>query len=190
MTPGEMQLLRAMLREEIDEALTPVRKEVKDLAARTRTLEETDRKHSGQHRAVTRELIPQLKSNVESARLGDLAGIADAYGRIVHLVNDMSDTVARIEKRGLVEVKDETGATSIVPTALVAKKAAEGAEAAAVAGAHAALSSNRKADAIQIAADRADTHSLSAKRWAKFGPIIAIVQTILTILYHVLTSKP
>ena len=52
------------------------------------------------------------------------------------------------------------------------------------------LRTEGKADATQIAADRADSQSLAAKKWAKFGPIIAIVQTILTILYHVLTAKP
>jgi hypothetical protein len=124
MTPAELNLMRMMLREEIDGAISPVRADLAKLTERTTKLEETDRKHSGQHRAVTKEIIPQLKSAAEESQRGTTAGIADAFNKMVHVVSDLGDAVARVEAglqpRALVELPDGKGGTSVRPASLVA----------------------------------------------------------------------
>lgn len=131
MTPRELDLMRQMLREEIE----PVRNQVADLATRTKALEEADKtfktKLSGQHRAVTKELIPQLRSEAEAIRKGDMGAVADAFNRMGHVVADLAETASRIEQnsnRSLVELPDGKGGTSVRPASLVAAESSVRAE--------------------------------------------------------------
>jgi hypothetical protein len=128
MTPGEQNLMRMILREEIDTAITPVREDLAKLTERTSKLEKTDaeiqKKVSGQHRAVTKEIIPQLQSAAEDARRGDMAGVGDAFNKIVYVLADMGDSIAQMraemQPRAVVELPDGKGGTSVRPASLVA----------------------------------------------------------------------
>lgn len=112
----------------------------------------------GTHSAVHRDLLPEVARKIEGSR-HDLEDRSMGFERM------MMTVVGRIEE------KVDAAVTSIPPAALAAK----GAELAAVAGAQASVRSENKTDAIQVAANRADTHSLSAKVASNRSLIVQIV---------------
>lgn len=124
MTPREIELLRVMLREEVTIAIAPVKAELADLGERTKKLEDAKRKHSGEVHAITRVAIPQMQSEAERIRRGDMGGIADAFDKMVHVVNDVADNVSamrtELQPRATLALPDGKGGTSIRPASLVA----------------------------------------------------------------------
>jgi hypothetical protein len=117
---------------------------IKGLRAEIADLQAVDRKHSGQHKQVTTELLPRMKSEVDLARGSDLSAIALAYERLAHVALDSNERLARLEEQGKkssVEVQRTQGTTQ----------------------------------AIQVAADSADTNSRLAKRWAKIASIVFLI---------------
>ncbi len=149
MTPAELQLMRMMLREEIE----PVREDVRKLSDRTTRLEAKSGQLSGQQRAVTKQMLPQLASSVEDSRRGDAAGMSAAFNRLADAVAEIR---ADMQPRAVVELSDGRGGKSIRPASLVAAESSVRTE-------NTANKIEGKADAIQVAANRADSQSLAAK---------------------------
>jgi len=179
-----------MLREEIDTALAPVRKDVAALAARTTKLEGVDAAHTQGIKdarvEVTRSKHEITGSTNESllAASRHIASSVEAVATAMQQgrtetraeLSDFGSRLVAIEKQGaaqLVAIKDGHGTTSMVPAATVAGARVEG-----------------KQEATQLAANRADAQSLDAKKWAKWGSVFGLVQVIAQIAYHVLTAKP
>ncbi len=183
MTPDER---RSLIKDIVDVLEVRVIKPMeKRIEVRFAALEETDAKLkakdaqlSGQHRAVTREIIPRLQSESKVEQDGKDAGIAEAINRFALVLNETNERAARaeassaetreiaarIEERGLVKITDARGTTSIKPTMLVNTEAT--------------LRTEGKTDAIQVAANRSDAQSLVAAKWAKRGPLITSIVSI------------
>jgi len=156
MTPGEMQLMREMLREEIQ----PVREEQVEQGKRIKALEDAKRSHSMRVRAITTEQIPLAKSEARLERKGDNEAIGVAFDRMAAFMNDLAETAARIEVKQspvTVTLSDGTGRTSERPASLVAAESSVRTE-------NTTNQIQGTTAAIQVAANRSDTQSLDAAK--------------------------
>lgn len=174
MTPRELELVGAMVRDAVTSAVAPLREEVADIAKRTKSLEQKDAKHSGQFRAVTKEVIPRALSESKHEIDGANAGIADTLTRFGLVLNDMGDTIAevrtdvstikdQIQPRATMELTDGKK-TSIKPASIVAAESSLRTE-------DTTNQIQGQAKALQVGVDRSDTQSLAAAKWAKRNAI-------------------
>jgi hypothetical protein len=117
--------MRRVLREQIEEVVAPLRTALEGAKTEIAQLQAVDRKHSGEHRSVRSQLLPQLASDVNFSRAGDMNAVAAAYEKLGTVVNQLGDRFDKIEKAVLVEVHDkETNKTSLVPAAPLALQSA------------------------------------------------------------------
>lgn len=189
MTPGEMKLLREMLRDEIDQALKPVHAKVDPLVERIKKLEDTDKRHD-------RTFAPRATLNDAKQASEDAMTAAGMHmDRVVTSVDklrasmtaelvsvndgleELRDAVTNLEKQNKVKVTDENGIVSIVPAATVAAKQS-------TVAAQAAASSEGKLTAIAVDASIGKQDAATAKRWAKYGPLITVFTTIAYAIYQ------
>lgn len=175
MTPEDR---RALIKDIVDvleaRAIEPLKRHVNERFA---ALEAKDKTHERTHASKA------TVSDVAASTDGALAGLGAHVGKLAtgleqfraEMRAELADTnsqLAALAKQGaaqLVPVKDGKGSTSMVPAATVAAARATVA-AARVEG---------KTEAIQVAADRADTQSLAAKIASKRAAVIVIIQTVL-----------
>lgn len=146
MTPADKEEFRRMLvnalqplQDEIDSLKRSAAREsvIDELRSEITALKEVDRKHSGQHRLVTGELLPRMVNDVERTRAGDLAAFGQAIAKLVDVTNETVLRQARADERAqrteekverilkqneaaLVQQTDERGTISIKPASLVA----------------------------------------------------------------------
>lgn len=94
------------------------------LDRRLTELEKKDSQRSGQHHAVTTEIVPRAVSEMKAARDGDNAGIAAAVNSLGRTLTEVAQRTERIEAelqpRATVELPDGKGGKSIRPASLVA----------------------------------------------------------------------
>jgi hypothetical protein len=120
MTKGELELMRAMLREE----LAPVIKRVE-------VLEEGRRNHSIQVRAIKTQDLPLMQSETKLALKDESEAMGLAFNRMAIFVNDIAENVATVAKdvttikdqqtpRSVVKIADQTGRVSERPASQVA----------------------------------------------------------------------
>ena len=87
-------------------------------------LKESDAKRSGQHKLVTREILPRALSDSKAEREGENAGIATALNNFAGVVETLTAKVEAMESnmqpRAVVALPDGKGGRSIRPASLVA----------------------------------------------------------------------
>lgn len=116
--------------------------------------------------AVARKLS-ESQHDIEDRARGFERTVLDAlreHGR------KLEEIETGLQPRAMVRLSDGQGGTSERPASMVAAESSVRTE-------NAAYKLEGKADAIQVAANRSDTQSLAAARWAKLGPVITIATT-------------
>lgn len=179
-----MELIGVMVRDAVTQGIQPVRDELEELAKRTRALEDAKRKHSGEVQAITKVAIPQMQSEADRIRKGDMGAVADAFDKMAHVVNDVADNVAamrtEIQPRAVVSLQDGKGGTSVRPASLVA--------------AESSIRTENKQDGmakvvLDVALDTADAKkdSADAKKWQKrvTTPLIVATPIVVAIVREV-----
>jgi hypothetical protein len=114
MTPSETEQMIAAL-ETLRLATETNAKEIEALKAK-------DEHFSGTHRAITQQVIPSLKSQVDLERAADAAKAAAILSDMAAIVNDLGNRMRRVEDNSLVEVTSDHGQRSLVPAAPLAAK--------------------------------------------------------------------
>lgn len=202
MTPQELKLMGEMMRDALRDALAPVQKDIEGIKVRIggletnardakrdiQLLQDTDRKHSKEHRAVTGEILPRMKSDADLTRERDLTATATAYERMLRLHDDLAQRMGGMEseiasyrkeaaeraKKASFEVPDGKGNVSIVPAAIVAAQAAY----------------RNEGTTAAIAVDTSATATLARSnlKWQKRMAILAGLAAFLEALRHVITA--
>ncbi len=174
MTPGEKRELvtelSTVLATVIDRKLVPIVKRLDDL-------EGANQQHDRGIRDARVE-VTRSKNDIEaSTNDAMLAAVRHCDGTMqamtveLQAVKEAQQRIEQNSTRSLVKVTDEKGGTSIRPASLVA--------------AESSVRTEDNTKAIQVAANRSDTQSLAAARWAKLGPTITgFVFAALVGLWH------
>lgn len=185
MTPGEMKLIREMLRDEIDQAFKPVRTDIASLTARTKALEDTDRRHD--RTFAPRASVNDAKREAEEALIASglhVDRVVESVDRlrasmtaeltvVVDRLEGVEECVSALDKGNKVKVTDEKGVISLVPAAPFAAQQS-------TVAAQAAASTEGKITAIAVDASLGKADAATAKRWAKFGPLITVIAFIIS----------
>lgn len=130
--------------------------------------------HSGEMKAVRAEIREEISPAV-LRRMAESDHELDE--RSASFERLMLNSVAS-QRQEMAEFRDMV--TKSLPPATAA---ANGAEAAAVAGANAAVRTEGKAEAIQVAADRADKNSLAARVKSNQALIVVVGGVLIDIIY-------
>jgi hypothetical protein len=155
MTRGELELMNAQIRDAVAAETAPLRAELEQLRS-------VDRKHSGVHRELGAK-VARTQSEVALEQRDLEKAIVLRDERLVHVVNDVADRLERMEQHST---------KSIAP-------AAAGAEAAAVAGAHASLRAEGQAKAISVDTEAIARDQRTALRWWRHPGLYALVYAVL-----------
>jgi hypothetical protein len=161
MTPGERGLMTAEIAAAVEAAVRPLNEKIQ-------RLEQVDRRHSGVHR----ELGTSLRSS-QSDIAAQVDNTVDALAR-----RDQQLVAALNELREEVRSSGTVTRASIAPAALAATAAkAEATDAA----------TEARNAAIDIKLVKTSTASASMR--INVAVLLGIVQTMVTIAYHILTTK-
>lgn len=180
MTKGELDLMRAMLREELE----PVKEEQAAQGRRISDLEKAKRTHSGQIAAVKTQDIARLQSEAKLDRKGDNEAIGVAFDRMAIFVNDIAENVSTIKEqlqpRSIVELPDGRGGTSVRPASVVAAESSVRTE-------------NKQEGIAKVVLDtaldatKAVTNSASVQKWQKriTTPLLVATPVLVELVHQV-----
>lgn len=157
MTPAEREEIRRLMQQIVQ----PLQEQID-------ALKHADRQHTREFDASLRRSATELREE----RNGDLAGVSLTYERLLRSVRSIEEKVDEVR----------TTSASIAPAAAASEKACKGAEAAAVAGAKAAIAAEGKTDALAIDQGGIKSDTRTSARWAK---ITAITVSLITIVHAI-----